>query len=362
MGGLLAMEANYHATLHQQTILVTGALGTVGRALLDILLQNGPAEIRVLDNNETGLFMLQEEMGGRGGLNVFLGDVRDRVKLEAVMEGVDIVFHTAAFKHVVLSEFNPFEAVQTNVLGVQNIIQQAIRAGVKRVVFTSSDKAANPTSVMGTSKLMGERLITAANLISRDRDRVFTSTRFGNVLGSSGSVVPVFARQIAAGGPVTLTDERMSRFVMTTRQSAELILTAASLAQGGEVFIPKMPAVRIADLARVMIEELAPAYGHEPARLEVRQIGAKPGEKLFEELMTAEEAGRSLESEDLFIVTPAFRGIYHQRSYSYAGAVAAQRQPYTSAEARCLSAGELREFLRRHHILESYLPAEAARP
>jgi FlaA1/EpsC-like NDP-sugar epimerase len=171
-------------------ILITGGVGTVGRALLDKLLACSPREVRVLDNAETGLFMLAEELRDQAGLNCFLGDVRDPVKLESVMAGLDMVFHAAAFKHVVLSEYNPFEAVQTNILGVQNIVQQAIRAGVKRVIFTSSDKAANPTNVMGTSKLMGERLVTAANIVSSDPDRVFSSTRFGNVLGSRGSVVP----------------------------------------------------------------------------------------------------------------------------------------------------------------------------
>lgn len=339
-----------------RTILITGGVGTVGRALLDKVLACSPREVRVLDNAETGLFMLADELRGRSEVNCFLGDVRDPVKLETLMDGLDMVFHAAAFKHVVLSEYNPFEAVQTNILGVQNIIQQAIRAGVRRVIFTSSDKAANPTNVMGTSKLMGERLITAANIVSRDPDRVFSSTRFGNVLGSRGSVVPVFARQIAAGGPLTLTDPRMTRFIMTTSQAADLILRAAFLARGGEVFVSKMPAARIPDLARVMVEELAPAYGHDPAKLEIQEIGAKPGEKLYEELLTEDEAGHSLELEDLFVTVPAFRGLYQQQNYDFPGARAADRRPYTSAEAQCLELEALREFVRTNRILEPFKP------
>ena len=339
-----------------RTILITGGVGTVGRALLDKVLACSPREVRVLDNTETGLFMLADELRGRDEVNCFLGDVRDPVKLEAVLGGVDMIFHAAAFKHVVLSEYNPFEAVQTNILGVQNIIQQAIRAKVKRVIFTSSDKAANPTNVMGTSKLMGERLITAANIVSQDPNRVFSSTRFGNVLGSRGSVVPVFARQIAAGGPLTLTDPRMTRFIMTTDQAADLILRAAFLARGGEVFVSKMPATRIPDLARVMVEELAPAYGYDPAKLEIQEIGAKPGEKLYEELLTEDEAGHSLELNDLFVTVPAFRGLYRQQDYDFPGARTADRRPYTSAEAQCLDIDQLRRFVRDNKILEPFRP------
>lgn len=340
----------------QRVILITGGVGTVGRALLYKLLELEPAEVRVLDNDETGLFLLMEELRGRQGVNCFLGDVRDCLKLASVMEGVDIVFHAAAFKHVLLSEYNPFEAVQTNILGVQNVIQVAINAGVNRVIFTSSDKAANPTNVMGTSKLMGERLITAANIVSPNTQRVFSSTRFGNVLGSRGSVVPIFAQQIAAGGPVTLTDRRMTRFIMTTGQAAELILDACRLAMGGEVFISKMHAVAIADLARVMIDELAPAFGHDPAAVEITEIGAKPGEKMYEELLTTDEAGRSLEMAGMFVTMPAFRGMYTQRKYQYPDATPAGRTPYTSSEAPRLGLEDLRAWVRRHGILDGFLP------
>jgi FlaA1/EpsC-like NDP-sugar epimerase len=315
-----------------------------------------PAEVRVLDNNETDLFLLQEELRHRPEVHVFLGDVRDRFKLENVLGGVELIFHTAAYKHVVLAEYNPFEVVQTNILATQNVIQQALRAGVEKLIFTSSDKAANPTNVMGTSKLMCERLITAANLLSRNPHQIFTSTRFGNVVGSRGSVVPLFASQIAQGGPVTLTDRRMTRFVMTPRQSAELILSSAMLAKGGEVFIAKMPALRISDLARVMIEELAPAWGHRPEDIEVQEIGAKPGEKFYEELLTEEEASHSLELPDHFVILPAFRSMYLQREYSYPGAKPARVSPYTSQAAPLLEPEEIRSYLRRHRVLEPFLP------
>ena len=188
-----------------------------------------------------------------------LGDVRDRDKLVQAMRGIDIVLHTAALKHVILCEQSPRDAVQTNIQGVQNLIDAATVNQVERVLFTSSDKAVNPTNVMGTSKLMGERLMTAANAHRRAGGPIFASTRFGNVLGSRGSVIPLFMRQISRGGPVTLTDPEMTRFIMTLREAVHLVMESTFLARGGEVFVTKMPIARIQDLAKVMVKTLAPA-------------------------------------------------------------------------------------------------------
>ncbi|HKJ87815.1 MAG TPA: SDR family NAD(P)-dependent oxidoreductase, partial [Gammaproteobacteria bacterium] len=271
------------AGLEGKRILVTGACGTVGDELVRQLLTDAafaPEEVIGLDNNESDLFFLDQEYLEDARARFFVADIRDRDELERRMRGVDVVFHTAALKHVILSERSPDQAVQTNILGVQNVIAAATATGVERVIFTSSDKAVNPTNVMGTSKLMGERLMTAANSNKRGDGPVFASTRFGNVLGSRGSVIPIFHNQIAAGGPVTLTDPDMTRFVMSIEESVRLVIDSAALAQGGEVFITKMPVVRIADLARVMIDELASGYGHDPESLSITEIGTKPGEKL----------------------------------------------------------------------------------
>lgn len=334
-------------------VLVTGVCGTVGRELLRQVAAREPREIVGLDNNESALFFAGEEYLGDNRIRLDLCDVRDRDRLTDAMRGVDVVLHAAGFKHVVLCERSPAEAVETNILGTQNVIRSAVVNGVDRVLFTSSDKAVNPTNVMGTSKLMAERLMTAANAYRQDGGPVFASTRFGNVLGSRGSVLPLFRRQIAVGGPVTLTDPDMSRFIMTLEDAARLVMDSTFLARGGEVFVTKMLAVRIADLAAVMIEELAPGYGFDPKSIEVTVIGAKAGEKLYEELMNEEETRRTVELPRYFAVLPAFQAIYESIDYEYPamGRVGVDR-PYNSSVEPALSRSELREYLRRHGLLE----------
>lgn len=285
----------------------------------------------------------------------YLTDVRDRDKLTRMMKGVDIVFHAAAFKHVVLCERSPFEAVQSNINGVQNVILAASENNVEKVIFTSTDKAVNPTSVMGTSKLMGEKLMTAANSnqLTVSGNTIFASTRFGNVLGSRGSVIPIFQKQIANGGPVSLTDAEMTRFIMSISEAVRLVIDSAFFAKGGEVFITKMPIIRIKDLAEVMIQELAGKYGYSPDEITIETIGSKPGEKLYEELMSHEETRRSVELPNYFSVLPAFRGIYQEIDYSYPDVVSETvTNPYISADETCLTQDQLRDFLLSNRLLD----------
>jgi len=336
--------------------LVTGGVGTVGTELVAQLLAAGAKEVRVFDNNEAGIFFFQERHGADSAVRCFLGDVRDKEKLGKVMRGVDIVFHAAAFKHVVVCETNPFDAVQTNIVGTQNVIECALDTDVERVIFTSSDKAVNPTNVMGTSKLMGERLMTSANNYRWQRRVTFSSTRFGNVVGSRGSVIPVFAEQIRAGGPVTLTDSDMTRFVMSVEESARLVLKAGCLVKGGEVFITKMPVLKISDLAHVMIGMLAPRYGHDPVKVKVVEIGAKPGEKMYEELMSDEEKRRSYELSDMFVTLPAFRNIYKEIDYSYPGQKPRPvTKPYISSLEKTMTRKEIKAFLEKNNVLKEFL-------
>ena len=347
-----------------KTILVTGGCGTVGREIVRQLLDHSPKELRVVDTNESEIFFLEQDLMDHRRKNprcdvsslCQIGDIRDADKLNMMCGGVDIVLHTAALKHVILCERAPFDAVQTNIMGVKNIIQAALANDVERVIFTSSDKAVNPTNVMGTSKLMGERLITAANSLKMNRRTIFSSTRFGNVLGSRGSVIPIFARQIEAGGPVTLTDRRMTRFIMTLEESCRLVLSAAEKARGGEVFVTKMPVIQIADLARVMIDELAEQHGIDPAKMPITEIGSKPGEKLNEELMSDEETRRTIELTEMFAVMPAFRSVYEDIAYDYADLVTSTvTDPYVSTPENSMPLESLREFCFQHDLLTPYL-------
>jgi FlaA1/EpsC-like NDP-sugar epimerase len=296
-----------------KAVLITGVCGTVGRELLRQVAALGPRRIVGVDNNETELFFLGEEYASEPGVHLFLCDVRDRDGLTAKMAGSDIVLHTAALKHVLQCERSPRDAMQTNIVGTQNVIDAAHACRVSRVLFTSSDKAVNPTNVMGTSKLMCERLMTAANAHRHPGDPVFASTRFGNVLGSRGSVVPLFMKQIESGGPVTLTDPAMTRFIMTLQEAAALVMESVHAAQGGEVFVMKMPALRIEDLAHVLIGRLGPGRG-----IDVRTIGVKPGEKVYEELLSEEEVRRTVETSNFFVVLPAFKAVYETIEYRYA--------------------------------------------
>lgn len=334
-------------------VLVTGACGTVGRELVKQLLGLGILdELIGIDNNESELFFLEQENKDYAQARFFLADVRDREKLKNKMQGINIVFHAAAFKHVILCERSPFEAVQTNILGVENVIKAALENHVERVIFTSSDKAVNPTSVMGTSKLMGERLITAANSNLRNQGPIFASTRFGNVLGSRGSVIPIFREQIKRGGSVTITATEMTRFIMSIQEAVRLVIDSSMLSCGGEVFVTKMPVIRIQDLAEVMIRELASAYGHDPERIEIKIIGIKPGEKMYEELMSHEEIRRSWELDRYFVTLPAFTALYRNIAYDYPEIRKKSVQdPYNSGAVDPLSKVQLSSFLKENNLL-----------
>ena len=344
--------------LKDKRILVTGACGTVGAELTKQLLEDYcPREVVCIDNNESDLFFLEQQHLSHTNARFALADIRDCEKLARMMQGIDVVFHTAAFKHVILCERNPFEAIQTNILGVKNLINAASACKAETVIFTSSDKAVNPTNVMGTSKLMGERVITSANSNQREETTLFASTRFGNVLGSRGSVVPIFKEQIKKGGPVTLTDPEMTRFIMSIKDAVKLVIDSARIARGGYVFITKMPVIRIRDLAEVMIEDLAPVYNRAPKDIAIEMIGTKPGEKLYEELMSHEETRRALELTDYFVVKPAFASLYRvEDSYPDSEIVSSTvSNPYNSANEPPLSKENLRAFLFENRILDECL-------
>ena len=330
-------------------VLVTGACGSVGAAVARFLVQAPLQRLRMLDQHEEGLHRLSGELTGPH-CRFFLGDVRSPERMRSAARDCDIIIHTAALKHVALGEYNPGEVVLTNLLGLNSVIQAAVDNRVARTAYTSSDKAANPTSVMGASKLLGERIVSAAR--DMQVDSRFCCTRFGNVLGSSGSVVRVFLEQISRGGPVTVTHPKMTRFVMTLGQAARLILESCLLADGGEVFVLKMPALRIDDLAEVMIAEYARYFGHAPESIARRYIGVGAGEKLSEELMTTEEATRARELEHQFVIDPITRipGESPKRTCAPCSGPRTFSAAYVSSEAPLLSHDEIADLLREGGI------------
>ncbi len=335
--------------VRDRTVLVTGAAGTIGSALVERLLPVAKA-VRCFDHAETELFFLHQRLASKGALAPQLGDIRDLDRLRFAMNGVEVVFHTAALKHVGLGEYNPFEVVQTNLQGLNNVIRASLDADVERVIFTSSDKAVNPTNVMGASKMMGERLVSAANEIRGQRRTRFAAVRFGNVFGSRGSVVPIFAAQLLRGEPVTLTDVGMTRYVMTIDEAASLVLEAGDRVFGGEVFVAKMRALRVVDLAEAMADLLA------KGKYDTVKTGLRAGEKLYEELLSDEEVERAVQLPRLLVVLPpdeaGVDGARLRKLYAESGTPI--DKVWNSSKDALMSKTEISQYLRDHRILEPF--------
>ncbi|MCA1293984.1 polysaccharide biosynthesis protein [Paenibacillus sp. alder61] len=328
-------------------IIIVGGTGTIGQSLLNSILADHPQVVRVFSRDEYKQFLLQQEYKEFTNIRYLIGDVRDYNRLERAMQDIDFVFHTAAMKHVPACEYNPFEAVQTNIIGTQNVIQAALACEVERVVFTSTDKAISPTNTYGASKLMAERLITAAQYHAGSKKTVFAAVRFGNVMGSRGSVIPLFKQQIKTSRKITVTCRDMTRFMMTLRQATELTMKAMQIAQGGETFVLKMPVVKLIDLAEVIIRNYSTTLGIDPDSIKIEEIGFRPGEKMYEELMTEEESTGALETSDMFIIRNSFL-----TPQNYSGASPSTKKSYSSHGLQPISANELNELLRDHNLLD----------
>jgi UDP-N-acetylglucosamine 4,6-dehydratase len=279
--------------LSGKTILLTGGTGSFGYAFVDRILREHPdTVVRVYSRDE----LKQSEMAERhpdGQLRYFIGDIRNRSRLTRACQGADLVVHAAAMKQVPACEYNPFEAVQTNVLGAQHVVDAAIDCGVEKVVALSTDKAVNPVNLYGATKLCEEKIIVQGNAYAARSETRLACVRYGNVIGSRGSVVPVFRKQLAERGRLSITDERMTRFWITLDQAVDLVLHATEHMVGGEIFIPKIPSMRITDLAAAM----APGTP-------VDVVGIRPGEKLHEILLTADESRHSVDAGDVYVVLP----------------------------------------------------------
>src|SRR5688572_14336682 len=277
-----------------QVVLITGGTGSFGKKFTQtVLAEKQPKKIIIFSRDE----LKQHEMQMRGfnhpSLRYFIGDVRDRERLMRAMHGVDIVVHAAALKQVPACEYNPMEAIKTNIMGTANVLEAALDAGVKKVLMVSTDKAVSPANLYGATKLAAEKLTIQSNAYAGGSATRFSCVRYGNVVGSRGSIVPLFLKQ-RAGGRITVTDDRMTRFWLSLDQGVRFVIECIEQMEGGEVFIPKIPSTKVTDLARAIAPD---------AKLNI--IGIRPGEKLHEVLISEDEARNTIELDSMYVVQPA---------------------------------------------------------
>ncbi len=327
----------------EQVVLVTGGTGSFGKKFIEIMLRDyHPKKIIVFSRDE----LKQHEMRMSGfdhpTLRYFIGDVRDRDRLRRAFHGVDIVVHAAALKQVPACEYNPMEAIKTNILGSANIIEAALDAGVKKVLALSTDKAVNPVNLYGATKLAAEKLFVQSNAYAAGTATRFSCTRYGNVVGSRGSVVPVFLRQ-REQGRLTITDPRMTRFWLSLEQGVRFVIRCIEQMEGGEVFVPKIPSMRVMDLAKAIAPEA-----------EIDIIGIRPGEKLHEVLLNEDEARSAVELDDMFVILPAYEEAWFGQSWKQRGKPLPDGFRYASnTNTEWLTVEQIREIVRP--IEEAYL-------
>ncbi len=283
--------------LDGRSILITGGTGSFGKQFIKTVLKRfKPKRLAIYSRDELKQYEMQQELDPREHrcLRYFIGDVRDRSRLTMALNGIDTVIHAAALKHVPIAEYNPTECIHTNVMGAENVVLAAIAAGVERVVALSTDKAVNPINLYGASKLASDKIFTAANALSGDAGTIFSVVRYGNVVGSRGSVVPLFQKLVRNGAKeIPITDARMTRFWVTLQQGVDFVLSCLATMRGGEVYVPKIPSMKMTDLAQA----LAPGLPH-------KIIGIRPGEKLHEVMITEDHARNTVEFPDRFVIEP----------------------------------------------------------
>ena len=293
--------------LKNKNILVTGGSGSIGQSIVKQALEDGAKHVKIFSNDENGLYEMEQIFTNKK-IEYVVGDIRNSESVNSAVKGIDIIFHTAALKHVDRCELNPFETFTVNIIGTNNIVKAAVNENVEKVISISTDKAVNPIGVMGATKLLGEKLLSAEAFHTKSKT-IFASVRFGNVLHTRGSILPKIEDQIKNGGPITLTDKRMKRFFMTKNDAVKLIVNATNLATGGEIFVLKMPLLYLNDLFEVMKEILAPKYGFKSKHIKTKIIGIRPGEKLTEYLLTDFEMEHVLETKDFFILPSLFKSL-----------------------------------------------------
>jgi UDP-N-acetylglucosamine 4,6-dehydratase/5-epimerase len=292
-----------------KTILITGGTGSLGRALTKRLLEQNAKTVRIFSRNESKQIEMESEFSDDKRLRFFLGDVMDSERLFTALEDVDIVFHTAALKHVPKIEYNPFESIKTNVIGSQNVINNSLKQNVQKVIAISTDKAVSPLNTYGATKLLMEKLfVSANNYLNREKYRTqFHAVRYGNVLGSSGSVIPKFIQQIKSNEKIKITDSSMTRFNITMDNALDLIINAAKIGKGSEIFIPKLKAYNIMDIKSALFDLL-----HET---EYEVVGIRPGEKLHETLINEDEMKYTWKINDMFMITNPHYELFNNKNF-----------------------------------------------
>jgi len=318
----------------KQVVLVTGGTGSFGKACIRILLDEyKPAKVIVFSRDELKQHEMREAGYDQPNLRYFIGDVRDLSRLQRAMHGVNVVIHAAALKQVPACEYNPMEAIKTNILGTANVIEAALEAGVSKVLALSTDKAVSPVNLYGATKLAAEKLTVQSNAYSGERPARFSCVRYGNVIGSRGSVVPIFLRQ-RQNGKLSITDKRMTRFWLSLEQGVRFVLHSIDVMQGGEVFVPKLPSTSLMDLAKA----IAP-------QAELEEVGVRPGEKLHEVLISEDEARTTVELDDMYVIQPAL-GPWFVRSWDEKGRQVPAGFHYASNEnPRLLSSAEIQALV-----------------
>ena len=341
--------------LNNKSILITGGTGTIGVALIKNILENfSPKVIRIFSRDETKQNLVNNELKDfEEKLRFFIGDIRDKERLNRAIKDVDIVFHLAALKHVVACEYNPFEAIKTNILGIQNLIEVSIDNNIQKVIFTSTDKAATPSNTMGVTKLLGEKLMTSANFYKGWAKSTFFSVRFGNVLGSRGSLIPIIEEQIKNNRPINLTHKEMTRYILDINSAFKLIFKTLELAQGGEIFILKMHVVKIIDLIEVLIKFFAKKYNKREEEIQINEIGMFSGEKLYEELFSIEESERTYEIDDIYMIEPQISELKNRIDFSKYPNIKKfdMNLPFNSKFGPFLSKNEIKDLLFKNNII-----------
>lgn len=324
-------------------VLVTGGTGSFGRMFVREILKLDPKEVIVFSRDEDKQGTMRLEYQNEHRLRFLLGDIRDFRSIREAVRGVDFVIHAAALKWVTEVEYNVWEGVRTNVIGTQNIIEAARDENIEKVVTLSTDKAVNPVNAYGMSKALQERLMTTANLYNVGKRTVFVSTRYGNVLGSRGSVVPLFRKLIDEGKPLTVTDPKMTRFVITLEDSVKLVLKALKDGVGGEVFVKKMPAHTIDDLVEIFLESVP------KKNRKIVNIGIRPGEKIHEELIGFYESPRTVELSDYYVVLPQIEIPEVTKKYKKSKRLIDFE--YSSDSTKMLSRADLRKILKSESFI-----------